>query len=161
MRLLDDLIGERQGVLPSLVDEGADLILGVVEPLLVFGEQPLALIAGLLGFVEHVFQVLFPMVERLQQGLPRELAEHEHQAEEDDDGPDGQRRLRLNRVFRPSTRSGGGGRGVPGLVMGHRRGVALRLVGRRGEGRRAERREAKHQGQGQQPGGPDRLPGHG
>jgi hypothetical protein len=54
--------------------------------------------AGLLGLQQAVFEVLFPIVERLDQRPPGELAEQGQQAQEDDERPDGQRRLRLHRV---------------------------------------------------------------
>ena len=82
----------------GLVEHRPDLVVGLGHQPAVLGQQPLALVAGLLGLEQAVLEVLLALVQRLDQGLPGELAQHQQQPEEDDDRPDGQGRLRLHRV---------------------------------------------------------------
>ena len=67
-----------------LLEQAAHLVGGVSHLLAVLAQEPLALVAGALGLVQHVLQVLFTLVQGVHQRLPGKLGEDRQQHQEDD-----------------------------------------------------------------------------
>ena len=144
LRLVDDLFARRLRRAPRLVEQGADLVLGLGHEPAMLGKETLGLVPRSLGVVQDVFEVHLALVQRLEERLPGEPAQHQEQPNEDDNRPDRQRGLRLENVgLRRGFVTGGGMRRLVALAKGGRR-----------PGSRKKRGHGQSQGQNQ-------LPGHG
>src|SRR5208337_1846103 len=62
------------------------------------GKELLALVAHLLGLQQRVFEMLLALMQGLGKRLPGKLPQHEKEADENHDRPDGQRGLKLQRI---------------------------------------------------------------